>query len=55
MTITRKENSNAEDIAPAVPMTTAAAFALARDDEESKKIAAVFRQAIEPRTAIASP
>jgi hypothetical protein len=54
MTIIRKENSNANDIAPAMPMATAAAFALARDDKDGEKAAAVFRQVIEPRTSIAS-
>lgn len=46
MTNMGKNISNADDIAPAVPMSTAAAFALARDDEESQKIATAFRQAI---------
>lgn len=46
MTSTHKNISNANDIAPAMPMAMAAAFALARNDEENKKIAAVFRQAI---------
>jgi hypothetical protein len=50
-----KDNTKGEDSAPVPPMTTAAAFALARNDKDGEKIAAVFRQAIEPRTAIASP
>lgn len=55
MTNMSKDNTNANDVAPAMPMATAAAFALARNDKDGEKIAAVFRQAIEPRTAIASP
>jgi hypothetical protein len=46
MTNMSKDNWKAEDIAPVLPMTTAAAFALAHDDEESQKIATAFRQAI---------
>lgn len=49
-----KDNTKGEDIAPVPPMTTAAAFALAHDDEEGKKLATAFRQAIEPRVPIAS-
>jgi len=55
MTSTHKDNAKTDDVAPAVPMSSAAAFALADDDEESNKIAAAFRKAIEPRPLIAGP
>ncbi len=55
MTNMSKDNTNANDVAPAMPMATAAAFALARDDKDGEKVAAAFRQAIKPRPPIASP
>jgi hypothetical protein len=46
MTITRKDNLKGEDVAPVPPMSTAAAFALARNEKDGEKAAAAFRQAI---------
>lgn len=52
MTSTHKDNAQHHDVAPAVPMTVSAAFAVADDDKERQRLAESFRQGIEPRPAM---